>query len=245
MKKRILAFACVVLAALVPVAVFAAPKKKSASGDADITCADVWAKKAKDYDGKTVKTYVLEVRSAGRVAEDAVAAVVPVKTGGKNKAAGGDVFVIVPVGEFSSFCKKYQPEGESENSAFGGKINFQTLSGTFTQLDGENVLLFKVKADDLKDFSPQKALDTQRDSAGAAPAEDLPDGFERKTFYVSKLGKKPYTAAELKRLLGIYNKGKTKAERLTESDAKNMLEDGETVLTVSDEKAKIQWILRY
>lgn len=243
MKNRILAFACVLLAALVPAAVFAAPKKKSA-GDADITCADVWAKKAKDYDGKTVKTYVLEVRAAGSVAEDAAAAVVPVKTGGKNKAAGGDIFVIVPVEEFSSFCQKYQPEGESENTAFGGKINYRTLSGTFTQLEGENVLLFKVKADALKDFSPQKALDTQRDSAGAAPADDLPAGFERKTFYVSKLGKKPYTAAELKRLLGIYNKGKPKAERLTESDVKNMLEDGDSVLSVSDEKAKIQWILR-
>lgn len=244
MKNRIIAIVCVFLAALVPATVFAASKKKS-GGDADVTTAEVWTKKAKDYDGKTVKTYVLDISSAGNVSSDAPAAVVPVKTGGKNKAAGGEILVIVPADEFASFCQNYAPTGASESSSFGGKITFKTLSAVFTMLGDEPVLLFKVDAAALKDFSPQKALDAQRENAGIGqPDAELPEGFERKTFYMSKLGKKPYTKAEFKRLVGLYNKGKPKSEQMKERDVEMLLDDEENVLTVNDEKAKIQWVLR-
>lgn len=246
-KKIPLLAAVVVLLSVALVSAFAAPKKKSGGkgGASDITCADVWAKKSKDFAGKTVTTFVLEIREAGTAMSDAPAAVVPVETGDKSQNPGGEIYVLVAPDAFSGFAKKYAPAGGDADSSFGGKIEHRQLSGVFAIVGGENVLLLGVEASALADFSPEKALEKQLKAAGSASAiPDAPDGFSRKNFYVSKLGKKPYTPAEFKRLVALYNKDKPKDERMKERDVKAALEDGDGPFVVLDEKAKIQWVLR-
>lgn len=242
MKKTFLVGVSFLLALLVPATVFAAPKKKGGkSSDPDITCADVWSKKAKEFEGKTVKTYVLEVGPAGTVMSGAPAAVVPVETGDKNKSSGGDIYVLVPAKDFQAFAQKYSPDSEEASNSFGGKMEFQKLSAVFSVIGGENVLLLGVKADGLKDFSPSQALEKQLLGDGATTSSR--DGYKKKIFNVSKMTKK--SAAEFKRLVALYNQGQKKADKVKEKDVREMCEDDEEYsLTVFDEKAKIEWLIR-
>lgn len=246
MKKYFIAFVSVFLAALVPVAVFAAPKKKGGkSGDSDVTCAEVWKKKAKDFSGKTVKTVVLSIEDTGTVMSDAPAAVVPVETGDAQNNSGGKILVVVAVKDFSAFVQNFQPKTGKESSAFGGKIEYKKLSAVFAEVGGESALLYgDVKPESLKDFVPSEALDKQLGGEdGGDAGTDVPAGFEKKIFHYSKLGQKPYTKQEFKRLVGLYNKSVPKNERLKEADAAAMIEDGGK-LTVLDEKAKVCWQIR-
>ncbi|MBQ8722860.1 MAG: hypothetical protein IJY80_01065 [Opitutales bacterium] len=242
MKKTILAGVSFLLALLVPASVFAAPKKKGGKGsDAEITCADVWAKKTKDFNGKTVKTFVLDVGSTGTVMSDAVAAVVPVETGDKSKRSGGDIYVLVPAKDFEAFAQKYSPDSDEASSSFGGKMEFKKLSAVFAVIGGENVLLVNLKASALKDFSPSQALEKQL--LGDEVTTSSRDGFKKKIFNVSKMTKK--NASEFKRLIALYNQGQKKADKVKEKDVREMCEDDEEYsLTVFDEKAKIEWLIR-
>lgn len=240
MKNKILAFACMLLAALVPVASLAAPKKKS--GKSDITSADEWTKKASKFDGKTVKTLVIDIGDAGQVMSDAAAAVIPITTGDKNQDAAGDILVVLSLDDFSSFVDKFAPGEGGGSSSFGGRIAYRELSGTFAKLGEDYVLLYNVKADDLKNFNPSEAHEKQLGSS--EEAEPVKPGYKRKKFPMSKLGKKPYTQAEFKRLVGLYNKAqKEKSERLTEREVKKLLKEDGASLTVLDDKNKIQWKL--
>lgn len=244
MKTRLLTCVCLLLAAFVPATLSAAPKKKSggaAGGNADVSCAETWNKKAKDFYGKTVKTFVLDVGSAGTVTSAAPAAVVPVDTGDKNKNSGGRVLVLMPPTEFSAFGAKFSPDADESDSAFGGKIEYKLLSAVFAEVGGENVLLFKIKADALKDFVPSEALDKQR--GGADDGKSSREGFAKKVFRVSKMGKKP--SAEFKRLVALYNQGKSKTERMKEKEVLDACEsDEEFSLSAFDEKAKVEWVIR-
>lgn len=57
------------------------------------------------------------------------------------------------------------------------------------------------------------------------------------------MGKKP--SAEFKRLVALYNQGKSKSERMKESEVISACEnDEEFSLSAFDEKAKIEWIIR-
>lgn len=240
MKTRLLSCVCILLAAFVPATVFAAPKKKSAGGNADVSAAETWNKKAKDFYGKTVKTFVLDIGSAGTATSAAPAAVVPVETGDKNKDSGGRILVLMPPAEFAAFGTKFAPNAGSEDSSFGGKIEYKILSAVFAEIGGENVLLFKIKADALKNFVPSEALDAQR---GSVSEKSSREGFSLKTFRISKMGKKP--SAEFKRLVGLYNQGKSKSERMKESEVIAACENDEDFsLSAFDEKAKIEWIIR-
>lgn len=246
--KKITCIAVVVFALAAVVSAFAAPKKNPAKGGKggadDISCASAWTKKAKDFEGKTVKTYILEIRSAGTVSSDAPAAVVPVQTGDKSQNPGGEIYVLVPAASFSDFCKSHQPRGGDADSSFGGKIEHKTLSAVFATVGGTHVLLYKIKADALADFSPETALVEQLKNAGeGSSAIEVPAGFTQKIFHVSQVGKKPYTPAEFKRLVALYNKDRPKSDRMKERDVKALLEDGGDPLVALDEKAKIQWIL--
>lgn len=245
MKTRILAFVSVFLAALVPVAVFAAPKKKKGA-DSDVTCASDWRKKPKDFSGKTVNTFVLSIGDTGTVMSDAPAAVVPVETGNAQRSSGGKILVVVAVKDFGAFVQDFQPTAEKGGTSFGGKVDFKKLSAEFAEVGGESVLLYKAPAPEtLADFVPSDALDRQlgSENGGSDAGTEVPEGFEKKVFRYSKLGQKPYTKQEFKRLLGLYNKSVPKNERLKESEAVSMIENGEKI-TVLDEKAKVCWRIR-
>lgn len=244
MKTRILAFVSVFLAALVPVAALAAPKKKKGA-DSDVTCASDWRKKPKDFLGKNVKTFVLSLGDAGTVMSDAPAAVVPAETGDARRNSGGKILVVVAVKDFGAFVQNFQPTAEKGGTSFGGKVEFKKLSAEFAEVGGETVLLYNApEAAALAGFVPSDALDRQLGSENGGGAEtEVPEGFEKKVFRCSKLGQKPYTKQEFKRLLGLYNKSVPKNERLKESEALSMIENGEKI-TVLDEKAKVCWRLR-
>lgn len=248
MKNRIIAFVCLALAAIIPVSLFAAPKKKKGgkNANADITCVEIWEKKPGNYVGKEVKTFVLDIRKTGEVMSDAPAAVVPITTGNKNKDDGGDILVVVPTADFVEFCNKFLPDSDENSSSFGGKITYKRLAATLEKIDDDLVLFFNIKADSLKDFSPKEALAKQRGGSEESDKSSR-EGFEKKNFYISKIkaNKKPYTRAEFKRLIGLYNKAQEdKADRVKEADVIFDAEDDEFTLTVFDEKAKIEWVLR-
>ncbi|MBR6797103.1 MAG: hypothetical protein IKM45_00230 [Opitutales bacterium] len=243
--KKIFTLGFVLLFSLLaPVAVFSAPKKKSEKKtETEISCADIWAAKSKDFKGKRVSTLVLDIAETGTVMSDADAAVVAIETGDKKQAAGGIIFVLMPPENFDAFVKKYFPEEGDAGTAFGGKTDFKQLSAVFEIVGGENVLLYNMKAETLKKlkFSPSEAIEIQRRGKGAMKSER--EGFTKKIFNVSKISKK--TAAELKRLAALYNRGKKKADKLTEKELKaQCLDDDEFSVTVLDEKAKIEWLIR-
>ena len=241
-KKAIFANLGLFLALLMPLALLAAPKKKAGKNSSpEISCADVWCKKTKDFKGLQVKTFVLDIFETGTVMSDARAAVVPVETGDGNKRSGGIIFVVMPVGEFENFVQTFLPESEEAGSSFGGKMDFKPLSAAFEVVGGEFVLLYKIEADSLKKFSPSKIVEIQRRGKDAMKSER--EGFTKRIFNVSGTSKK--TAAELKRLVALYNQGKKKADKLTEKELKaQCLGDDEFSVSVFDEKAKTEWLLR-
>lgn len=243
--KKILTLGFVLLfSLLVPVSVVAAPKKKAGKkAETEVSCADVWAAKIKDFKGTRVNTFVLDIAETGTVMSDADAAVVPIETGDKKQAAGGFIFVLMPPEDFDAFTKKYFPDADDAGTAFGGKADFKQLSAVFEIVGGENVLLYNMKAETLKKlkFSPSEAIEIQRQGKDAMKSER--EGFTKKIFNVSKTSKK--TSAELKRLVALYNQGKKKADKLTEKELRvQCLDDDEFSVTVFDEKAKIEWLIR-
>lgn len=246
LKKSVFTAVCALVALLVPVVSFAAaePKKKSSKNAETITTAAAWTKKAKDFERKNVTTFALEVGNFGEVMSDAPAAVVPVETGDKKFSSGGKILVVLPTAEIQAFAKKYVRKAESADSAFGGKIKYEKISGVFAKVGDEFVLLYKIKAADLTDFSPSKALAAQKGTDESVPAKSSREGFSKKIFRVSKIGEKAYPKAEFKRLVALHNKTAKKSEKMKESDIKSLLEDEENFFTVFDEKAKIEWELR-
>lgn len=242
MKKHLFSVFCILLALFVPVTILAAPKKKGGQGASDeISCSAIWIKKHKDFSGKTVSTFILEIGATGIVMSDARVAVIPVETGDKNKRAGGKIYVLVPVEAFAPFIQKFSPDSDGADSAFGGKVEFKKLTAVFSLVNGEHVLLYNLKVGALKDFSPAQALEKQL--LGENATKSSREGFTKKIFNVSKMTKK--TVPEFKRLIALYNQGKKKAEKLKEKDVREMCEDDEEyALTVFDEKAKIEWLIR-
>ena len=242
MKKHILFSFCILLSLFVSVTLFAAPKKKGGKAPSDeISCSDIWIKKHKDFSGKAVSTFILEIGETGTVMSDAPAAVIPVETGDKNKRSGGKIYVLVPVEAFDTFMQRFSPDSEGADSAFGGRVEFKKLSAIFSVVGGEYVLLYNLKAGILKDFSPAQALEKQL--LGENATKSSREGFTKKIFNVSKMTKK--TGAEFKRLIALYNQGKKKSEKVKEKDVREMCEeDEEYALNVFDEKAKIEWLIR-
>ena len=254
-KSRLLfALSLFAVVALVPAAVFGAPKKKK-SGGSEISCAEIWNGAAEKFYGKTVKTFVLGIGAAGTASSDAAAAVVPVETGDANRDPGGNALVLVPPADFSGFAEKFAPRAEGGSSSFGEKIAYRLLAGTFAEVGGENVLLLGVSAAALKDFSPSRALEAQLgedvagdggNGAGGREEKSSREGYEKKIFSVAEIGKKPgRTAAEFRRLVALFNRGKRGAERMSAKEIREACgNDAEFFLTVFDEKAKIEWEIR-
>lgn len=253
-KSRLLfALSLFAVVALVPAAVFGAPKKKKGGGS-EISCAEIWNGAAEKFYGKTVKTFVLGIGAAGTASSDAAAAVVPVETGDANRDPGGNALVLVPPADFSGFAEKFAPRAEGGSSSFGEKIAYRLLAGTFAEIGGENVLLLGVSAAALKDFSPSRALKAQLggsvedggNGAGGREEKSSREGYEKRIFSVAEIGKKPgRTAAEFRRLVALFNRGKRGAERMSAKEIREACgNDAEFFLTVFDEKAKIEWEIR-
>lgn len=253
-KSRLLfALSLFAVVALVPAAVFGAPKKKKGGGS-EISCAEIWNGAAEKFYGKTVKTFVLGIGAAGTASSDAAAAVVPVETGDANRDPGGNALVLVPPADFSGFAEKFAPRAEGGSSSFGEKIAYRLLAGTFAEIGGENVLLLGVSAAALKDFFPSRALEAQLggsvedggNGAGGREEKSSREGYEKRIFSVAEIGKKPgRTAAEFRRLVALFNRGKRGAERMSAKEIREACgNDAEFFLTVFDEKAKIEWEIR-
>lgn len=253
-KSRLLfALSLFAVVALVPAAVFGAPKKKKGGGS-EISCAEIWNGAAEKFYGKTVKTFVLGIGAAGTASSAAAAAVVPVETGDANRDPGGNALVLVPPADFSGFAEKFAPRAEGGSSSFGEKIAYRLLAGTFAEIGGENVLLLGVSAAALKDFFPSRALEAQLggsvedggNGAGGREEKSSREGYEKRIFSVAEIGKKPgRTAAEFRRLVALFNRGKRGAERMSAKEIREACgNDAEFFLTVFDEKAKIEWEIR-
>ncbi len=243
MKKLLITLICLACAATVPA--ISAEKSKASVGDS----AKAWSAKPKNYEGKEVSTFVANVHDFGYAKENAPFAVVVIETANSKKQEGGEIHVIMPYAKLKTFATEYMPKIEKGESAFGGKAALKTIKGTFTVHAGEPVLLFGVSASAIKDAPKASAVladQLANDPSGSgASSKSSKEGYTKKVFNVSKIGKdKAITKAELSRLAGLYNKGKKKPEQMKAEAMKDLLEEGGDPITVFDDAKKIEWEIR-
>lgn len=149
----------------------AAALKKAAK---DNTCAENWKANAKTLGGKKVTTRILEVGEMGLIASDAPYAVIPVSTCDKSGGFGGDLLALIPVKDVEGFAKKVGPQKSGQKGAFGEKITYPEIKGTFAVIEGEPVLVLMptVPATKTKPSETLAAqLAAQPSGETAAPAE--------------------------------------------------------------------------
>ncbi len=170
MKNLLLAL--VAFAAIAPLADAATPVKKTSKNPA---LAQTWSGNAKTYEGKKVTTYAIEHGELGGVSSDSPYAVVPLTTGTANGEAGDEIAVVVPTAQLQGFISSLAAKKAGKGGAFGGKVQYATVSGTFVTLKGEPALVIGEVTEAVKAIKPSELLATQRAAGGAAqeaPAEE-------------------------------------------------------------------------
>lgn len=241
MKNSLLAVLAFVALACVPA--FAAPKQSPAE-----TSPALWAKKAKQFAGKQVYTYVEEIGAAGYATSDAPFVVVPVKTATESGKSNGRILVLIPFASFEKFGEAYAPKHEKGGSTFGKKAELKKLSGIFTIHKKTPVLLVGLPIQALKN-APEapKQLEAQLAAEAKETGADKSsrEGYTKKIFRVSAIGKDAKMKSEFKRLVGLYNKGKKSADKFKPDQMASALEDGDDPYTAFDEAKKIEWEICY
>lgn len=241
--KKILS-ATLFFAALCCVPTWAAPKKAPAAAETSPTA---WAKKLKSFDQKQVYTYVDEIGESGYTTDEAAFAVIPVKTATEKGQSNGRILVLVSPSAFKNFGSAYAPKYEKEGSAFGKRAELKKLAGIFTVHQKEPVLLVGLPLEVLKNApAASKQLELQLAAEAQATGADKSsrEGYTKKIFRVSAIGKDAKLKAEFKRLVGLYNKGKKSAEKLKAEHMQAGLEEGDDPYTAFDEAKKIEWEIR-
>lgn len=243
MKKILVALLSFALLCSVPA--LSAPKKSAAGAE---TSPAVWAKKLKNFDKKQVYTYVDEIGACGYATSEAPFVVVPIKTATEKGKSNGRISVLIPFASFEKFATAYAPKYEEGGSTFGKKAELKKINGIFTIHKKEPVLLVGLPLEVLKNApASSELLDAQisADSEASGNDKSSREGFTKKVFRVSKIGKDVKLKAEFKRLVGLYNKGKKSSEKLKPDHMADDLEEGVDPYTAFDEAKKIEWEIRY
>jgi hypothetical protein len=200
----------------------AAPRPTAKKGDA--MAADSWRATATTFEGKAVKTGVLDLTEPGLVSGDALVAAVKILSGNDKDETGGEVIVLMPLDRFQDFVANFsQRQLGSKRGGFGALSKAKTVSGTFVTIKGEGALLF--------------GLDAKEAKALGKPSE----------FNVAKVGAAgaPETAREWERLQGLLAAQTLAAKqpRWKSKELLDALKAGTPRFTVEDPAAKVEWTL--
>jgi hypothetical protein len=214
----------------------------------DPLAADSWRAAAATFEGKSVKTNVLEVAEPGLVSGDAPAAVVKIETGNDKDETGGSIYVLMPPDRFQDFVANFsQRQIGSNRGGFGALSKAKSLTATYATIKGEGALLYGIDAKDAKAFAKPSELfaaQLQLVKDGAKPTKP---GWTAKEFNVAKIGAAgaPETAREWERLQGLLAAQTLAAKqpRWKSKELLDALKGGTTHLTVEDPAAKVEWTL--
>ena len=239
---------CFTLALALLTAVSAVAASRPAAKKGDPMAADTWRAAAATFEGKAVKTNVLEVGDPGLVAGDAPAAAVRIVTGNDKDETGGEVTVLMPPDRFQDFVANFSQRQLGANRAgFGALSKAKTLNATFVTLKGEGALLYGLDAKDAKALGKPSeilAAQVQLSKDGAKPTKP---GWTAKEFNVAKVGAAgaPETAREWERLQGLLAAQTLAAKqpRWKNKELLDALKAGSPRLTVEDPAAKVEWTL--
>lgn len=136
--------------------------------------ARTWAADSKAYEGKKVTTSVLEYGDTGMISSESSHAVVPMTTGSATGESGDEIPVVVPTSRLKEFLESCKPIQIGKAGAFGAKVRYPSITGTFVTLQGEPALVIGEVNDAVKAIKPSKLLAAQRaaDTSEKAPAEE-------------------------------------------------------------------------
>lgn len=235
-------FVALLLCASAPVLTAAPAARKG-----DPMAADSWRAAAAAFEGKAVKTSVLDLAEAGLITGEEPAAV-KILTGNEKEELGGEIIVLMPPGRFQEFVATFsQRQTGPRRGNFGSVSKARVLNATFATVKGEGALLFGLDAKEAKALGkPSEILATQlRPERKPAPAAR--PGWTRKEFNLAKLGAPgaPESAREWERLQNLLSV-QTQAARQPRWKNKELLEavrNGTQPVTIEDPAAKVEWTL--
>ena len=224
----------------------AAPRPTAKKGDA--MAADSWRATATTFEGKAVKTGVLDLSEPGLVSGDALVAAVKILSGNDKDETGGEIIVLMPLDRFQDFVANFsQRQLGSKRGGFGALSKAKTVSGTFVTIKGEGALLFGLDAKQAKALGkPSEILATQLQLAKDGVKATKP-GWTAQEFNVAKVGAAgaPETAREWERLQGLLAAQTLAAKqpRWKSKELLDALKAGTPRFTVEDPAAKVEWTL--
>jgi hypothetical protein len=239
-------FALLAIALCAALGALAAGRPAAKKGDA--MAADSWRATAANFEGKTVKTNVLEVSEPGLVSGDAPVAVVRIETGNDRDETGGLIFVLMPPDRFQDFVANFsQRQLGSNRGGFGALSKAKTLTATYATIKGEGALLYGIDAKDAKALAKPSELSAAQLQLAKDGAKPTKPGWTAKEFNVAKVGVAgaPETAREWERLQGLLA-AQTQAAKQPRWKSKELLDAlkaGTPPLTVEDPAAKVEWTL--
>ena len=224
----------------------AAPRPTAKKGDA--MAADSWRATAPTFEGKTVKTGVLDLSEPGLVSGDTPVAAVKILSGNDKDETGGEIIVLMPLDRFQAFVANFSERQLGSNrGGFGALSKAKAVSGTFVTVKGEGTLLYGLEPKDAKALDkPSEILAAQLQLAKDGVKATRP-GWTAQEFNVAKVGAAgaPETAREWERLQGLLATQTLAAKqpRWKSKELLDALKAGTPRFTVEDPAAKVEWTL--
>ena len=213
----------------------------------DPMAADSWRAAPAAFEGKAVKTNVLDLAEPGLITGDAPAAV-KILSGNDKEETGGEIVVLMPPGRFQDFVANFsQRQTGRRRGNFGTVSKARQLNATFAMIKGEGVLLFGLDAKETKTLAkPSEILATQLRPTSKT-AEAVKPGWTAKEFNVARIGAAgaPESTREWERLQGLLA-AQNQAARQPRLKSKELLEAvraGTQRVTIEDPAAKVAWTL--
>ncbi len=212
----------------------------------DPMAADTWRATPANFENKEVKTGVLEVLDFGAVPSDAPVAAVRIQTGTNQDENGGNIIVLMPPEKFSDFVANFSTRQLGANrGGFGSLSKAKTLTGTYVTVQSEGVLCYGLDAKTTKGL-PKPSVLLQNQLTLNQAANNTRPGWKQLEFNVAQVGKTgaAETTREWDRLqtLLAQQTAKDKQPRWKAKELQDALKDGRAI-TVSDETAKVEWVL--
>jgi hypothetical protein len=233
----------VALLVLAPVLVLTAAP---AARKSDPMTAEAWRAAAAAFEGKTVKTSVLDLAEAGLINGEEPAAV-KILTGNEKEEVGGEIIVLMPPARFQEFVATFsQRQTGPRRGNFGTVSKARVLNAVFVTLKGEGALLYGLDAKETKTLGKPSEILAAQLRPDRKPAEAAKPGWTTKEFNLARLGAAgaPESAREWERLQNLLS-AQTQAARQPRWKNKELLEAvrGGTRVTIEDPAAKVAWTL--
>lgn len=217
-----------------------------AARKSDPMTAEAWRATPAAFEGKPVKTSVLDLAEPGLITGEEPAAV-RILTGNEKEELGGEIIVLMPPGRFQEFVATFsQRQTGPRRGNFGSVSKARVLNAVFVTLKGEGALLYGLDAKETKALGKPSEILAAQLRPDRKPAEAAKPGWTAKEFNLARLGAAgaPESAREWERLQALLS-AQTQAARQPRWKTKELLEAvrGGTRVTIEDPAAKVAWAL--